>query len=279
MLVSELPPEAPSPLITPITSESFQHMSVEEKVQRMDLFFEQLRRERDPFYERQHDFRPFLHHLTPTSVYVQHPEQGKLAWMFFDLLLQGDYITSYGGFSTTVHGAKDGWASPSNHVFFNSLEQATIIGSRIEFERLMRFIYFAFEEKEFDKKSTFAPFKNWLLSQPIDSDLIYLIPFLKTARRHDRDHRTAEVHTGSKLKSRTLALENKFGQEDAKLDLHNCVTNLTRNMLPLLNFERPSSASGQGADDLGWLGSYATKDLNALTQFRSQWERDLAALG
>jgi hypothetical protein len=71
---------------------------------------------------------------------------------FFDLVLQIEYVNSYFGFKNTTLGSGGfklaGWNSPSNHVFYNSLTQAVIIGSRVEFERLMRFIYFAFEGNE-----------------------------------------------------------------------------------------------------------------------------------
>ncbi len=270
-------------MISPISLEKFATMSVLEKAARMDAFLERLRSERNPFYERKYDLGPFVKPLCSTKIFLQHGDQSKLLWDFFDLVLQIEYVNSYFGFKNTTLDSGGfklaGWNSPSNHVFYNSLTQAVIIGSRVEFERLMRFIYFAFEGNEVRGDSTFKLFKQWLIEKDSTDRLIYLIPFLAVSRRHDKKFRTAEIHTGSKLKSRTLALQEQSSDESGEImELHNCVSNLARNMMPLFDESRPTGSSGGPDFDLSWLSPYATGEAAKLAGFIERWKADLDEL-
>jgi hypothetical protein len=267
-------------MINPINIEAYGQLTTDQKIERMDNFLIEPRREKNPYYDPTYDLSPFVKPLKETKVYLDHPNKDKLSWMFFDLILQIEYVNSYFGMQNSVLDSarfKDrGWQSPANHTTYNSLTQATIVGSRIEFERLMRFIYFAFRNEEVSSDSTFSTFKNWLFDlDPLD-DLVYLIPFLKICREHDQSYRTAEIHNGSKLKARTLALvEYESDEQNRMLDLHNCVGNLWRSMLPLLNRDRPNSAAGSGSFDLTWLSSYNQRDIEALKKIIDSWRASI----
>lgn len=263
-----------------IELEYFSKLSLEDKTHRMDEYLEELRRERNPFYDRGFDLSPYIEPFTKTKIFIGHKDQTKLLWSYFDLVLQIEYVLTYFGYQNSVldseHFKRWGWESPANHTNYSALIQAVIIGSRIEFERFMYLIYFAFESKDISGDSTFGEFKKWISGKDADHDHTYILPFLKVARGHDREFRTAEIHTGSKLKAHALALKEHSGdKQNDVLKLHNCVNNLLRNVFPLFDFQRPSSASGSADFDLKWLEAYSKKDKVELEHLKEDWLKEM----
>lgn len=261
-------------ILEPITLEQLRGLSVDEKVVRMDLYLEDVRRCRNPYYNRLYDTSSFIAPYAQTKLFQSHSNKNKLVWELFDLILQIEYVNSYFGFQNmlmSTHHINKKYTS-SELLALNGQVQAVIVGSRIEFERLMRFIYFAFTLNEINGDSTFSVFKKWLVDKKPDDNLIYLMPFLKVARTHDKKFRTAEIHSGSKLKGRILALQEPEQDEQSEmLNLHNCVTNLLNHMKPLFDGERPFSASGSAGTIGNWLEPYAKVDVAKLTVLVEVW--------
>lgn len=254
------------------------NLSVSEKAKRMDDFLEELRREKNPSYDRQFDLMPFVAPITTTSIFINHRDQTKLVWIAFDFILQTEFSASYGEWQNTLHDSilmkQRGWQSPRIQVAYRALTQAQIISSRIEFERLMRFVYYAFEGEELQGDSTYSSFKSWVLSKGSMSSLAYLLPYMSVSRLHDKNFRTAEVHTGSKLKSKILALLPWDTDEEQKaIELRNCIINLWRPIVELLDNRRPSSAVGVPGLELAWIGIYVESDPDKLQGFYDIWSR------
>jgi len=258
----------------------YSSLTTDQKIERMDQFLTELRREKNPYYDPTYDLSPFVRPFAQTRVYLAHSEKDKLAWMVFDFILQIEYVNTYFGTQNSILDSArfkaKGWGSPANHTSYNALTQAVIVGSRIEFERLMRLIFFAFSGAEIEGDSTFFAFKKWLFECNELDDRVYLIPFLKICREHDEKYRTAEIHTGSKLKAKTLALlEHDSDEQNKMMELHNCVGNLWRSIIPLLNHERPSSASGVAGFDLTWLSKYVGKQQGELADLIQEWKESI----
>jgi hypothetical protein len=259
--------------VTRFPLEDLKSLTNSELTKRMDEILRTARSERDPNYNIAYDTNPYVETFFKTARIqaLASDKQRKALWMTFDFILQIEYVSRYHGFQNAVLDRqqfdKNGWSSPSLYIAYLSQEQASIVGSRIALERLMDLSYFAANGRELSKgESKFNRFREWLFSLSIDSDWFYLIPYLPWLREHDDEFRTAEVHSGSKLKKYLVSLQDI--PNDIKSDavnLLNILSNLWRYLLMIFNDERPNGAGGiRPSQNLDWLQSYVQRDYSKL---------------
>lgn len=248
-------------------------LSNSELVIRFDQLIQQVRRERNPYYDSSFDLEPYAAPFRQTLLISEMHDinQRKAIWLAIDFILQSEYTSRYSGFKNSILDAQrydlNGWTSPNLYINYLSQVQSSIISARIILERLMELIYFVCNQKEMPKNdSKFETFKKWLDSQPIESELVYLIPYIPWLREHDINFRTAEVHSGSKLKKYFISMTDipsEFHNES--YELYNIVINIWRYVLVLFNKQRPSGIGGiKFSHNLDWLKYYVEKDYENL---------------
>lgn len=266
-----------------ITFEEMNQLNDEDLVTRMDLVLRTARAERmHPYYNEQFDMAPYVNQFFRTKIFQNLPtdKHRRAIWKTFDLIIQMEYVRSYSGVQNSLplpqhEGAT--WTSPRHLIPFLAQEQASIVGARIVLERFMDLIVFLVTGEELEGGSKFSAFKNWLFGMPTESIWFYLIPQLPWLRKHDKDFRTAEVHDGSKLKKYLVTLQNiPTDLQNEALDLTNLLSNLWRNILPILNEQKATSIGGlKPTHDAKWMTNYLNGDSTELQELKDLVEAEL----
>ena len=268
-----------------LSKDEVRGMTLEEKISRMDDILEEIHKYRFPYSPENF---PFFHmqSIANTEIFRKHSQQTKLLWMCFEFLLQGEYLsTYYGMMNLYVYNDMfnpNGWLSLRTQLNYNALTQAVITGSRIQFEQLMKFIYFALENKEIEeeKGSKFARFKNWIIEKGCMDDLFYLMPFLVACRKHDDLFRNAEVHKGSKLKSDLFSLRAPDVNVNEIMALNNYLLGFMENFLSVMDNQRPSGMKHNPIPDfeldfIDWTQAYFDRDEAKLKMYMQTFNDNL----
>lgn len=266
-----------------ISFEEMQAFSNADLVNRMDLVLRTARAERlHPYYNENFDLDPYVIQFFRTRSFQElQPDQVRPAiWKTFDLIVQMEYVRSYGDFQNSLplpqhHG--EPWESPRQMIPFLALEQAAIIGARVVLERFMDLIHYLATGDELRGASKFGAFKDWLFDLPVESIWFYLLPQLPWLRKHDKNFRSPEIHDGSKLKKYLVTLQNIPNDvQNEALDLTNLLANLWRNVLPILNGERANSIGGlRAGHDIEWMNSYVQVSIPDLERLKASIEAEL----
>ena len=223
-----------------------------------------------------------LKDIEQTYIFQNHEDKERLAWMFFEFSLQSAYVLSYSGFlNNSIIRTSDGnicWNSIKSQINHNACVQANIVGSRIQFELLMDFLYFSLTGKMINDRSKTRNFMKWIKEKGVTNDLFFFLPYVIACKIHDNKFRTAEVHKGSKLKKSFFRMcdpSEHFGLNDI-LALQNLLWNISTSIVSILNKERPTSFYWCSMSDFGfdvfdfegWCSAFTTKDEVKLDEFR-----------
>lgn len=267
----------------PISFEQMASLALPDLVERMDLALRTLRAERDPYFDLTFDLSPYVGTYFNTSKFqgLAPENRTKAVWIIFDIIVQMEYVNSFGGIQNSLRlpqRAGDTWDSAHHLVVYMGQAQAAIVSSRIVLEKFMVLVYFLETQKSLDGKSKFKAFSKWLLALPIDSSWFYLIPQLPWLRKHDIRFRTPEVHKGSRLKKHLITLQEIPNEDQNEaLDLTNLMSAILRNIIPILNGERPNSIGNlRPYHNHDWFNHYVNADLEDLKQVRAQAINDLS---
>ena len=267
-----------------ITLEELGKLDNPDLAKRMDELLQRARSERYPHRLAGDDMEPYVIPFSRTARFqaMGTDHQRKGLWMVFDFILQMEYVLQYLGLQNETFyrqpSGRVGVASPLRYISYMSLQQASIVGSRIALERMMTLSHFVANTQDLSGgDSAFSGFRDWLLALPTESNWFYLIPYLPWFRKHDDKFRTAEVHSGSKLKKYLLTLQSESQEtQNESLILINILSNIWRHLLILSDDKRPNGANAVGSKmTTNWLSSYVKRDVIALAIVRAAIAKEL----
>jgi hypothetical protein len=206
-----------------------------------------------------------------------HEVQRKALYKCFEFRLQNEYLNRVHGWANAILYRKEysieDWKYPRIQTLGASINQTTIVSSRIAFERFMDLTYFLHHEKELEsKKSKFKPFARWLCQ--VDHPFVLFAPNILVVREFDAKLRTPEVHGGSKLAKQVLLMRQPDSSEVQRyLDLVNLLLNMWRPLVDILNGKPITSSQGVWIDAkhgewaaIDWIKAYQSRDTAKVTE-------------
>jgi hypothetical protein len=141
-----------------------------------------------------------------------------------------------------------------------ALEQYAIISSRMVAGDFMELLYYLAEGKRFKDRSQFRAFRRWMLDTAGTNPYVYFAHAVRAARDFDREHRSPEVHSGSRYPMSFLVpLRN-----GAVFDLMNVMMNVFGPLFAILDGHAPQPPQWPLVGTSEWMEAYRTKDAAGL---------------
>jgi len=241
-------------------TEELDNLSTTTLIDMMDMFLINTRLERNPHYQPDSPWEIKIYEFAITNAFGSWPEENQrnFIWKLFDFTLQVEgtnlYLGMYNLLLDSPRFKQFGYKSATVQLELFNLNQSVIISSSTCFERLMHLLHYADTQTELKTSETFSNFKKYLREKDALDPFVYFVFFLREIREYIRKFRTAELHTGSKLKKRILVLD-EFTDELSNdlLDLHNIMISIWRPLVDVLNGIRPGYMGGVRRSDTDWL--------------------------
>ena len=183
---------------------------------------------------------------TKTVASKNEESKRKLADCAFRYLLQMDIVSVSSGISNReVYGTsyhENIWNSPLHWMKVASLNQYSIVASRIALECFFDLIYMASCGKRVPGDRKFKAIKNWILKD--NPPFVYYVGHIVAAFEFDREYRQHEIHGTSRFKSSLLTLHKpEFLESNISNQLTNILLNVWEPLLKILDGEEPTGMS------------------------------------
>jgi hypothetical protein len=235
-------------------------LNSQELASRMDLILDSQTRECYPGFIDNTEIPDMMNKLQTfleTKIVAQFDEERKkesllYAFEFHVQMAIGERISGFSNhlIYTLQYDETLSWRSPLTQIRSAAITQATIVLSRVTFEKFMNLAYYLENGKPINpgkKKSKLSHFFNYLKT----SQFVYFLPKLSKVRIYDSDFRTGEVHKKSGVVRQVLKMSHpSFESSNQPLSLTNMNLGLWKPMIEILNGRTPQYYQGDQNEHL-----------------------------